>query len=168
MMLHTERVPTLLTFEVRMKPLSHDWKQRGRISVWRYTENRRNYGGWHLTADAEGADSVTALLVALNADPPGASRGLVVSPPSRQELGVPNNRQSGTVVPRKLRLMSHAEADHWTLRQEGENLLMIVGADWILKIRDGATGIAEGRGDFYIGENAEDERLWFWWQPGTQ
>jgi hypothetical protein len=33
---------------------AHLWKQAGRISVWRYTENAGNYPGWHLTADPAG------------------------------------------------------------------------------------------------------------------
>ena len=45
------------------------WKQRGIISLWRYTENSRNYSGWHLTADAAGCASLLELLPPVDAPP---------------------------------------------------------------------------------------------------
>jgi hypothetical protein len=70
----------------------HQWKQAGRLSLWHYTESERNYRGWHLTADAEAALSLAAVLRAFKESQVECYRTLVVTAPTRSVLGVPNNR----------------------------------------------------------------------------
>ena len=67
------------------------WKQSGRISLWRYTENQRNFPGWHLNGDADGCQSLLALLDALAADGEG-SRTVAIIAPTKTQLSVPNNK----------------------------------------------------------------------------
>jgi hypothetical protein len=37
------------------------WKQQGRVYLWRYKENRKNYPGWHFTADAVACNALLEL-----------------------------------------------------------------------------------------------------------
>lgn len=53
--------------------LANAWKQSGRISIWRYTENERNYPGWNL--DALAADGA-------------GSRSIAITAPTKAQLAV--------------------------------------------------------------------------------
>jgi hypothetical protein len=144
---------------------SHAWKQRGRVSIWRYVESTHNFPGWHFTADEEGAESLALLVSAFEAEAPGASRAISVIPPSTAELGVPNNRRSGVVVPEKVRLLFHQEGERWHLAQVGPTLEFNIGDGWMPPLRKGIEGVTKGIGDYCIGARPEDQKLWFWWQP---
>jgi hypothetical protein len=144
---------------------SHAWRQQGNIAIWRYTENTRNYPGWHLTVDAPGAQSASVLVASLHADSPGSSRTVAVRAPSAAELRVPNNRTAGIVAPEKLRLTSHPDSGHWHFEEVSGTLAFSFGAAWVEPLRAAIGGIAHGEGDFSIGPPAREQRLWFWWQP---
>ena len=140
----------------------NSWKQSGRISIWRYTENERNYPGWHLNADRVGCQSLLALLDALVADGAG-SRSIAITPPTKTQLGVPNNRhgQAAWVAPAKLRLTLSPVADQWSFPPDLDPAALVVGPTWLQALREGIDGIPEGRGDYSIGKGSLP--LWFWW-----
>ncbi|MBB5884906.1 hypothetical protein DYQ93_03355 [Xanthomonas sp. LMG 8992] len=142
--------------------LAHRWTQSGRISLWRYLENERNYPGWHLNADSAGCQSLLTLLDALAADGVG-SRTLLITAPSKAELGVPNNRRglAAWVAPEKLRLTLSTTDDHWSFPVDAEPAALEIGSGWLAALREGIAGIAKGRGDYAIGKG--NHRLWFWW-----
>ncbi|MBB6365096.1 hypothetical protein FHR56_000209 [Xanthomonas sacchari] len=142
--------------------LAHRWTQTGRISLWRYLENERNYPGWHLNADAPGCRSLVMLLDALAADGDGA-RVIAITAPTRAELAVPNNRRgrAAWVAPEKLRLTVSTTDDRWSFPPDLAPAALDIGAAWLTVLRDGIDGIPKGRGDHCIGRG--DLRLWFWW-----
>lgn len=74
----------------RLSPVN-TWRQSGRVSLWRYTENERNYPGWNLNADAAGCRSLLELLDALTITGAGG-RMVTVTQPTSEQLRVPNNR----------------------------------------------------------------------------
>ncbi len=45
-------------------PAVAKWRQRGRVYLWQYQENTRNYPGWHMTADPEPFRYLLVVLVA--------------------------------------------------------------------------------------------------------
>lgn len=140
------------------------WKQVGRVSLWHYTENDRNYPGWHLTADAAGCASLVALLDALAADGIQASRSVRITPPSKAQLSVPNN-QSGSAAwraPDKLRVSLSSSPADWLFPLDLNRAIITVGTDWLAPLREGISGIPLGRGDYSIGAKG-NSRLWFWW-----
>lgn len=138
------------------------WKQSGRISIWRYTENERNYPGWNLNADRAGCQSLLNLLDALAADGAG-SRSIAITAPTKAQLGVPNNMrgQAAWVAPEKLRLTLSPVADQWSFPPDLDPAAIEVGSTWLQALREGIAGIPEGRGDYAIGKGSL--RLWFWW-----
>jgi hypothetical protein len=145
-----------------MKLFSHSWKQEGSLSLWRYTENERNYPGWHLTADLAGCQSLIALFEALAADGPSAFRTVDLTRPTRATLSVPNNR-GGTAdfeSPEKLRIGFSENASHWSFPPQLEPAEFSYGYEWLSPLREGLNGIPLGKGDYSIGR---DLPLWFWW-----
>lgn len=145
---------------------SHSWKQSGNVSLWYYTENERNYPGWHLTADAAGCDSLVALIDVLAADGCAASRVVEIRPPSSAQLKVPNNKSglAAWQAPGKLRIAFSEDPAQWSFPLGLEPAVLTLGSDWLAPLRDGVSGIARGRGDYSIGLAGNgSSRLWFWW-----
>lgn len=141
---------------------AHCWTQSGRISLWRYLENERNYPGWHLNADPDGCKSLLALLDALVTDGDG-SLAIAITAPTKAELAVPNNRRgrAAWVAPEKLCLTFSTTDDLWSFPADLAPAALDIGAVWLAALRDGIDGIPKGRGDYCIGRG--DLRLWFWW-----
>ncbi|WP_395794995.1 hypothetical protein [Aquimonas sp.] len=138
------------------------WNQNGRICLWRYTENQRNYPGWHLSADADGCASLLSLLDQLPTAT-AAYRTLQITAPSAAQLRVPNNRAAGWLAPCRLRIEWAAHPATWLLPEVLDPAQLSLGADWLAPLRAGIADIAERRGDYAIGNR--DARLWFWWWP---
>ena len=145
---------------------AHSWKQTGNVSLWRYTENERNYPGWHLTADTAGCDSLIALLDALVSDGIPAFRAVEITPLSKAQLGVPNNK-SGLAAwrsPGKLRVTFSSDPAEWSFPPDLEPAVLAIGSDWLAPLQEGISGIPHGRGDCSIGFAGNgSSRLWFWW-----
>jgi hypothetical protein len=145
---------------------SHSWKQSGHVSLWYYTENERNYPGWHLTADPAGCNSLIALLDVLATDGIPASRAVEITPPSKAQLVVPNNKSglAAQRAPSKLRVAFSSNPQDWSFPQELDPAVLTIGADWLAPLREGISGIPLGRGDYSIGPTGKgSSRLWFWW-----
>ena len=105
------------------------WKQSGRLFLWRFTENTRNFPGWHFMVDRAAAASLSELLKAMARGTPPCFRGVVVSLPTAEVLAVPNNRHSGCVAPEKLRVeLDPEDADSWAFEEEGAVLHWRMGA----------------------------------------
>jgi hypothetical protein len=145
---------------------SHSWKQSGSVSLWRYTENLRNYPGWHLTADAVGCASVVTLLDALESDNSAVSRTIALVPPTPAVLAVPNNRSSAVIAPEKLRMSFSLAPSQWSFTESAAPAELTFGSNWLPQLRRAIAGISRGEGDYSIGESGGGNLpLWFWWQP---
>ena len=141
------------------------WKQRGIISLWRYTENSRNYPGWHLSADAAGCASLFELLQALRACSESTSRTVHITPPSSSTLKVPNYR-SKWVAPTKWRIAfepNKAATSLWSIETQEDSVHLTLGVTMIQELASGVKDIRRGEGDYSIGGSDEQPRLWFWW-----
>ncbi|RZI59261.1 MAG: hypothetical protein EOP14_04380 [Pseudomonas sp.] len=145
---------------------AHSWKQAGSVSLWYYTENERNYPGWHLTADAAGCESLIALLDAFASDGVATSRAIEIKPPTKAQLGVPNNKSglAAWQAPSKFRIAFSNIPAEWAFPLDLDQASLTIGSDWLTPLRDGISGIPHGRGDYAIGPAGKvNPGLWFWW-----
>lgn len=139
------------------------WKLSGSVSLWRYAANTRNYPGWHLNADAAGCRSLLGLLDAL-ATERGSYRTFPLRPPNEAPLSVPNNRRAAPVAATKLQLALSAAPAQWHLPPDHDPARLTIGSDWLAPLRQRLLAIAQGRGDYTIGEDGNGSLpLWFWW-----
>lgn len=150
-----------------MKALSHAWKQNGLISLWRYTQNERNYPGWHLSADAAGCESLALLLQSLVVDGHAATRTVLLEAPNARTLSVPNNLggHANYETPEKLRLRFSEDAGVWLFPATLEPAELTFGKDWLEPLQQGLEAMSRGQGDYCIGIKQEGSLpLWFWWR----
>jgi hypothetical protein len=141
------------------------WKQQGTVSLWRYTENERNYPGWHLNADPVGCTSLLALLEEL-AHSEGTHRTIQLKPPSASQLAVPNNQGGGAawLAPARLRVSISDVPATWEFPADLKPATLTIGFDWLTALREGIAGIPQGFGDYSIGSRKSGSlSLWFWW-----
>jgi hypothetical protein len=143
----------------------HSWKQNGAVSIWRYTEFEKKFGGWHLSADDAGVESLLQLFTALQSEP-GAHRTVAITPPSKRLLKVPNYQQGRAkwIAPSKLQLRFSSAPETWELPGDLEPARLSVGASYLPELVTAVKGIPRGEGDFSMGSrDGESLRLWFWW-----
>jgi hypothetical protein len=142
---------------------THVWKQSGKVSLWRYTDNEGSYPVWHVTADAAGCQSLVCLLDAFAADGIAASRVIAITPPSKADLAVPG-RSAAWRAPDKLRIAFTDSPAHWSFPLDLDPAVLTIGLDWLAPLRDGIAGIPHGRGDHCVGPfGRRIARLCFWW-----
>lgn len=143
---------------------AYAWKQNGHISLWRYTQNERNYPGWHLAADDKGYRSLFELLEALASDAKG-TRTIHLVTPSQSQLLIPNN-QGGLatwVSPTRLRVAHSDSPTDWFFPPDLEPASLKLGLDWSHSMRQGIAWVPSNRGDYSIGtRECGNFRLWLW------
>lgn len=140
------------------------WRQSGSVSLWRYTENERNYPGWNLNADAAGCKSLLELLDALTVTGAGG-RTITVSPPTSEQLRVPNNRGGAAawLSPEKWNVSLAPDPTAWNFPPDTQPAVLTLGTNWLAALRAGVAGTQSGSGDHSIGNRNGGLALWFWW-----
>jgi hypothetical protein len=146
------------------KSLVKEWRQTGRVSLWRYTENERNYPGWNLNADAVGCQSLLELLDALTIDGT-ATRTITLTPPTTARLSVPNNKSGAAawLAPNRWRITLSSRPEDWDFPANLEPAALLLGSNWLDPLRACLSGIQAGVGDQSIGDRKRGLALWFWW-----
>ena len=146
----------------------HSWKQQGVVRLWRYTEFKQKFGGWHLTADDAGVASLLVLLPLLAATP-GAHRSVALSPPTAAVLRVPNYSQGRAkwAAPAKWQISASMQPNAWHFPATDPAELTF-GAAYLEQLTHALQGIPRGEGDFCIGTDEHaNVPLWFWWRPNA-
>ncbi len=145
----------------------HTWEQEGIVSLWRYTEFKNKFEGWHLTANVAGVHSLVALVRAL-AKEPGAYRTVKITPPSDSALRAPNYSQgrAAWAAPERWQLSCSPIGQAWefppTLVPAAS---LTFGEDYAADFVTRLGAIPRGEGDHSIGhQDQEDLALWFWWR----
>ena len=148
-------------------PAVSRWKQQGRVFLWRYVENTRNYPGWHLTADAVGARSLLELTSLMRAASWPSRTTIDLTRPTEAILKVPNNRdgEARWVGATRLCIRSAPELSptHWDIRQVDDTVELRPGSEMLAQLDRGLHDILDGRGDYSMG--GPPAELWFWRFP---
>jgi hypothetical protein len=140
-----------------------NWSQQGLVSLWRYVGANRSYRGWHLSADADGCQSLLALINAFSDDAPVSYRTVSLAAPSKTLLAVPGRMFSGVESASKLRLAYRASSTEWLLTTSDDIMSLTFGEIWRGKLRDATNALFAGDGDFKIGPEDSEQGIWFWW-----
>ncbi len=147
------------------------WKLQGRVYLWRYTGNARNFPGWHMNADSSACTSMMQLIDLMMSSSFTSKATLSLALPADVQLDVPNaplKHRAATSLeilhsPRTMRY------EHWLLTESGDQIHMELGREELGQFRKGIIDITHHEGDYCIGLDGQE--LWFWWsslegQPG--
>jgi len=103
------------------------WRQKGRISIWRYEPLNKNFPGWHLSADKVGYESLLELLNLLELSPFGSKRTLKLVKP---DICLASSMLKKTPEQKILITLSDLGA-HWQLKAGRDKLLFNIGVQKI-------------------------------------
>ena len=141
------------------------WMQRGRVFLWSYAGNPRNFCGWHITADDAGCESLLLLIDLMIQAEFKAKQIIDLTPPTASDLRVVGC--TARAMAAKSLNLSHSKQrmamDHWSLRAADRTVDLEAGKEHLEKLRKGIEDIRRGEGDYLIGIDGEE--LWFWWRP---
>ena len=154
--------------KARMTQNLKTWKQRGWVSLWRYTEFQNKFGDWHITASDEGVSSLLELIELMRENQTAEYRTVAITAPTKNILRVPNYQGGEALVASltKWRITVQPGSDDiWSFPKSLDPANLLIGGSYVSQLVSGLQGIPRGEGDFSIGQG-KDERLWFWWTNG--
>ncbi|MFO0901137.1 MAG: hypothetical protein U0836_27230 [Pirellulales bacterium] len=129
----------------------------GRVCLWRYASDSRNYAGTHLTADSAGCDTLLAYLAKLETALEASSAQLSTATPNRAELEVVGHRAPIlSAATWTIRHDPQADASTWRLVWSPSAVLLEVGKDQLKALQAGVADIRRGTGDYCIGAGGEE------------
>ena len=137
------------------------WQQRGQIYLWEYTENTRNFPGWHLVVDSTASDSLASLVAFLNDAQEPIHRTIQISRPTRNVLCIPNNKDglARFSVPAKLVIYFDPTSENlWALECVGDVAEWRLGANSVTEL---GSALADPN-DYFDRKFGKDKPLWFW------
>ena len=149
-----------------------EWRQTGRICLWRFKPMKRMYSGWHFSADEAGCDSLLELISLLSESTDSAHRTLDVTDPA--EVGadrVVGRHGLKFVTPAKLRIAYYPQGltGQSALAEMDDRLAIALDHDGLNKMRGALEDVRRGIADFSVefDSHARDPmmRMSFWWWP---
>jgi hypothetical protein len=149
-----------------MRDFVNEWRQEGRLFVWRYRAPRSGYRGWHFTGDPDGCRSLRNLLDCMMGGS-ARHRTLRLSPVTTAVQDVPGSLGPLDRTFLRLRIEYCPDGRDLALHPNADLLTMTVGSHMLRKLTAALTSVETGDGDF--GLNPSDDRgtetWWFWWMP---
>jgi len=146
-----------------MDQATSQWRQAGKVNLWRYVDEPKNYRGWHFAADAAGCDSLLELISLMDAATYTAKQTVMLTRPSIVQTQVPG--YAGRHQSYGRWHVHHSKTKfalrHWRLIASGDEVTLELGTAHLDKLRQGFEDVRRGSGDYCIGEEGMD--LWFWW-----
>jgi hypothetical protein len=152
-------------------PVVAKWKQSGEIFLWTYLENKKNYPGWHFSADRVGASSLLQLFDKMVIAKWSSFKDISISRPTHKILKIPNNKNGKAKwrSPKTFRIKyaKHLVSNtHWSLEIKEQSVNLVVGLHKLNEFREGIENVMRSQGDYAIGPDDglchNDLCLWFW------
>ncbi|MBU6952516.1 hypothetical protein [Hahella sp. HN01] len=138
----------------------YSWRQQGEIYFWRYKTNPSDYAGWHLSADATGADSLLQLLGQCTQANDALFRTLTLSKPDAA-AAVANCSDQVITFPKLKLIYTPDRAEQWIISETEDKPCLDISKQGAQILMQGLQDIMAGRGDYASGD--KEHRLWFWW-----
>ena len=136
------------------------------IHLWLYRENRRNFPGYHLSADAEGCARLSSVFASLSRAIDHRVEKISLMPVTVEALRVPNNSSGDSSVVSFAQWVVETDPaldkEPMRFEESGRECRTRMSPRRADEILAGVKDISAGRGDYSIGSG--DHALWFWWQ----
>jgi hypothetical protein len=150
-----------------MKEEIQKFKVSGKVFLWKYKDNQRNYPGWNLTVDKVASPNLVDLLDLMDSCEWSTKKTLTTEEPTQAQLNVPNNQrgQAGWKSAQQLTLNSRKleSDDFWAVIENNGDVEIQFGKGKLKKLRTAIAEIPLGKGDFAISDTKEENILYFWW-----
>jgi len=143
------------------------YKVEGKVFIWKFLENTRNYPGWNLTMDTKCAESLEKLFNLMEESEYPSKKTLEIFSPTQKQLIVPNDRGGHASWKTKEQLILNFNKfgyeNLWKLIESKNILELSFGKNKIYELKNAITGITKGEGDYGICDDSGENILYFWW-----
>ena len=143
------------------------FKIKGRVYLWKYKENARNYPGWNLTMNNPASNSLTELLDLMKYSEYQSRKKVKITTPTSQQLDVPNNRNGQadfiSVNNLLLNFEKFEDPNFWKIIENDDQIELRFGSERLTELKKAIMGIPEGEGDFAISDERDENILYLWW-----
>ena len=137
---------------------------KGNISVWKYSENYKNYSGWHIYLCPEAQKSMCTLLELMTNDEYAFRKAIYLSPPTEEITGSPNN-YNGLAPYRYKRILFINSKKDWDLFSINENEMIaeiILDDTTLLEFTNTIATNYKGQKNFLLDNENKNLLLTFW------
>jgi len=138
----------------------------GKIYVWKYIENSRNYPGWNFTADKKASESFTELFRLMQSCAWSSKKEIKTTIPTEIQIKIPNNRNGiakwKSVSKLSICLKKIDDKNFWKIMEKEDEVEIHFGENKIVELETAINRISKGNGDFAISNNLEEDILYFW------
>jgi hypothetical protein len=150
------------------------WRLHGKVFLWRFAENTRNYPGWDCTADPEGCRSLLDLFTLMADAACSSKKDITITRPTEEIATRPGHRCGGEwLSPGRLRLVypkSKVVDNLWRWDCNLQSATLTIGRSKLEALRHAFESVGAGKGDFCIhaddqnvhGFDPEKMAIWFW------
>jgi hypothetical protein len=139
----------------------------GKVYVWKYLENSRNYPGWNFTVDKIASASLLELLDLMKNCEWSSSKEIEISNPTENQIKVPNNQKGSakwkTVSKLILSSKKNTDKELWKVIEKETAIEIQFGENKLIELEKAINGIPKGIGDFAITSDSEENILYLWW-----
>lgn len=151
---------------VAMRDWVAEWKQEGRIFVWRYPKQNKHAGEWHFTGDPVGCRSLRNLIDRM-AGGGACHRTLKIASATAAISAVPNFGAPKTGRFTTMRIAFEPDAGDLSMDEDGDKLILTFGNKRLRALRAAFAEVEVGIGDFDIAtsDDRKEKGWWFWWMP---
>lgn len=145
-------------------------KSEPSIFLWHYLENRRNFPGYHLTANLEGCKQLLDLLERHQETTESLTTGLSLSAVTPKILSAPANTRGDAscvgLATWEFMTRQDFSPEYFVFRESHSVCRLELSRQQAGCIATGVKDIQIGKGDYCIGGKGNNV-LWFWWFVGT-
>ncbi|VUD69426.1 hypothetical protein TDB9533_04795 [Thalassocella blandensis] len=144
--------------ETRMEVYS--WNQNGKLYLWRYEGNLKNYPSWQLTGDQKGLQPLIELLSLMINENRNVKRTVELPQPGKTELEISGCKSKA--VP-ELKFMLHFEVEEvedWKVKPFRDSMDIVVNPYAAKGFSESLLQLEKGCNDFSFGYG--ENQIWFW------
>jgi hypothetical protein len=135
----------------------------GRIFLWKFEHNVRNYPGWNFTCDDDGCESMIGLLELMQSSAFPSSKKLTLEQPTIMQVKAAQHCHDFRSA-KYLSLHYKKGLPGYWYTEEGESHLRLTFGDHeIVALRRAIYRVKKKEGDFAIGDPNDEHQIYFWW-----
>ena len=139
------------------------FKHKGRVFIWKFSPDNKNYPGWNFTSDLEGCYSLIELLELMQASPFPSKKLIPTNPVTLSQV----KAVTGSKSYKSARLLAldyrKGQPEFWQTDQDPEKLKISFGDRELEFLQTALQRIIKGEGDFAIGNSNDEYQVYFWW-----
>lgn len=138
------------------------YSPKGRVLLWKFGPEHRNYIGWNLTADEEGCTFLVELLEGMQASAMPPSARITTVPATTPLVKAVTGSRPLMTVSRLILHYRKGEPQLWITGEEEGALVITFGDREVALLQTALLRVVKGESDFAIGDEKDDQLLYFW------